>query len=60
MIWQIQTDPTLLQRLAVPPQKPTWRVLSDDELLRALADAGKPAGLEYEANGQMAVLYRNP
>jgi hypothetical protein len=59
VILQIQTEPTLLQRLAVPPQKPNWRVLSDDELLRALAEAGTPAGLNYEANGQVAVLYRN-
>jgi hypothetical protein len=60
VVTEIHTDPTLLQRLAVPPQKPDWKILSDDELLRVLADAGKPAGLDYEPSGQVAVLYRNP
>jgi hypothetical protein len=59
VVTHIQTDPTLLQRLSVPPQKPTWKILSDDELLRELADAGKPAGLEYANDGQVVVLYRD-
>jgi len=59
VVTRIQTDPTLLQRLAVPPQKPTWKILSDDELLRELADAGKPAGLDYSNDGPVVVLYRD-
>lgn len=58
VVTQIQTDPTLLNRLSLPPQKPTWIVLTDDQLLRALADAGRPAGLEYD-HGQVVVLYRD-
>ena len=58
VITQIQTDPTLLDRLSVPPQRPTWKILTDDQLLRALADAGRPAGLEYD-HGQVVVLYRD-
>jgi hypothetical protein len=55
---QIQTDPTLLQRVTVPACKPTWKTLTDDELLRELAAAGRPAGLEYGAHGEVVVLYR--
>lgn len=58
VVTQIRTDPTLLDRLSVPPQKPTWKILTDDQLLRALADAGRPAGLEYD-HGQVVVLYRD-
>lgn len=60
VITRIQTDPTLLEHLSVPPQKPTWQVLTDDQLLHALADAGRPAGLEYGNDGQVVVLYRDP
>jgi hypothetical protein len=59
VVTRIQTDPTLLQRLAIPPQKPTWKILSDDELLHELADAGKPAGLDYSNDGPVVVLYRD-
>jgi len=58
IVVQIKTDPTLLHRLAVRPSKPTWKSLTDDELLRELAAAGRPAGLEYLDRGQVVVLYR--
>jgi len=53
----IQTEPNLAQRMAAPPQEPTWRRLSDDELIQALADAGHPAGLGW-VGGREFILYR--
>lgn len=44
---RIQTDPTIVQRLSIPPQPRSWTIIGDDELLRSLADAGKPAGIIY-------------
>jgi hypothetical protein len=56
-IVQIKTDPSLLEELRVPPQKPTWKELSDDEFLKQLAAAGKPAGIAY-VGGKPELLYR--
>lgn len=56
-ITRIETDSTLLQRLTVPPQKPSWTVIDDDELLRRLAEAGRPAGLTY-VDGRTLILFR--
>jgi hypothetical protein len=57
VITRIETDPTLLDRLRVPPQKPTWRTLSDEELLKQLAASGRPAGLAY-VEGRTELLWR--
>jgi hypothetical protein len=35
--------------------KPTWEVLSDDQLLAALADAGRPSGF-VRLNGKSVVV----
>jgi hypothetical protein len=59
IVKRFETDPTLLQRLSVPPQKPTWKIISDDDLLKELAAAGHPAGLDYSNDGPVAVLYRH-
>lgn len=59
-ITRIQTDPTLLDRLSVPPRKRDWQVLNDEQLLQALAAAGRPAGLQYARDGQVSLLYREP
>ena len=57
LITRIETDSTLLQRLTLPPQKPSWSVIDDDELLRSLAEAGRPAGLAY-VDGRTLILFR--
>jgi hypothetical protein len=53
----IQNDPTLIDRLAIPAQPPTWRFISDDELLQELAAAGQPTGL-IRMNDQTFLLPR--
>lgn len=52
----IQTDPTIVDRLAVSPVR-SWTVMDDDQLLRSMADAGHPAGL-ISMNGQTFLLPR--
>jgi hypothetical protein len=58
VIARIQTDRTITARLALPPQRRSWRLLDDDELLRQLADAGRPAGIAY-LRGQALLLYHD-
>ncbi len=53
----IKTEPDLARQMAVPPQKPSWRRLTDDQLIQELADAGHPAGLGW-VDGREFVLYR--
>jgi hypothetical protein len=55
----IRTNPNITCQLAVPPQTPTWRRLSDDQLIQELADAGHPAGLAW-VDGRELILYRTP
>jgi hypothetical protein len=45
VVSQIQTDPTIVDRLAIRTQSKAWRSIDDEEFLRALADAGRPAGI---------------
>ena len=59
VIQVIRTEPNIVKRLATPSQKPSWRRLSDDELIQELADAGCPAGLAW-IDGRELVLYRSP
>ena len=59
VIHRIQTDPTLISQWSLPPQKPTWQVLNDDQLLRRLQEAGQPAGLAY-IDGHARLLFRTP
>ena len=42
LVEQIQTDPTIAQRLSVLPN-PRWQKIDDDELIQSLANAGQPA-----------------
>jgi hypothetical protein len=58
VIVRIHTDPGLLDRLAIRPGKASWKTISDDQLLHELAEAGRPAGLEYGSRRQVMVLYR--
>lgn len=58
LIEHIQTDPTLLKRLAVRPSPPRWQTLDDDQLLRELALAGKPAGL-VKINGRASLMFHH-
>lgn len=51
----IQTDPTILDRLATKPSLARVEQIGDDELLQAMQDAGKPAGL-IRAKGQLTVV----
>jgi hypothetical protein len=58
VIGRIPTDPTLSQQLALPRQPPVrYERLSDDALLRTLADAGQQASLRY-VGGKASVTYR--
>jgi len=45
IVKRIETDPDILKRLALPPIQSTVRHISEDELLRELADAHQPAGV---------------
>jgi hypothetical protein len=58
VITRIQTDPGLTDRLAIPRDAPAWQRLTDDDLLRRLSDAGKPAGLAY-VDGRAMLLFRD-
>lgn len=57
VISRIETDLTLLRRLTIPPQKPSWTVIDEDELLRRLTEAGRPAALAY-VEGRTLILFR--
>ncbi|MFT3784665.1 MAG: hypothetical protein QM770_00675 [Tepidisphaeraceae bacterium] len=52
------TDAAVMRYTTVPRGASVVRILSDDDLLRVLADAGKPAGLAYARDGSVSVLYR--
>jgi hypothetical protein len=56
-IGRIETDPAIATSLAMPPQRPTWQKLTDDQLLERLAENGRPAGLAF-VDGRAVVLYR--
>jgi len=58
-IMRLQTDPSITARLALVPAQRDWRKLDDDELLRVLADAGKPSGL-IEFDGRAVLVPRRP
>jgi hypothetical protein len=58
VIDRIPTDATVIQQLALPRQpKVAVERLSDDALLRTLADAGRPACLTY-VGGRASVTFR--
>lgn len=59
IVQQIVTDPTLVDRLAVSSQGKSWQTLSDDEFLRQLSRAGRPAALAY-VDGEERLLWRTP
>jgi hypothetical protein len=58
VVVKIHSDPGIADRLAVPPQAPAWRRLTDEDLLRQLADAGRPAGIAY-LGGHATLLYHD-
>ncbi len=55
IITHIQTDPTTLDRLATKPTRSRIEQISDDELLHAMQEAGRPAGL-IRANGKLTIV----
>ncbi len=57
VVSRIETDPSLLTKWTIPPRKPTWTVIDDDELLRRLGEAGRPAALAY-VDGRTVILFR--
>ena len=57
VIERVETDRTLSTKWALGPQEKTWQVLTDEDLLRRLAEAGKPAGLAY-VDGRARLLFR--
>jgi len=54
IVW-IQTDPNILKQMEEPRPKGHWQRIGDDELLKCLAEAGKPSGL-VEFGGKVLVL----
>lgn len=59
VVQRIETDPHLMERLSIRPDGKGWQTLSDDELLRQLDRAGRPAALAY-VGGQERLLWRAP
>lgn len=59
VVVKIETDPQIIERLAIPSQPPQWKKIGDDELLRDLASAHRPAGLAY-IDGKPMLLFRSP
>jgi len=57
LVTRIETDPHIIQRLAIPPRPPHVIVIDDRELLTDLALADRPAGLAY-VNGKATLLFR--
>jgi hypothetical protein len=55
VIERIETDPHIVERLAVVARPPIWQTIGDDELLSNLAHEGHPAALAY-VNGQPILL----
>ena len=60
VIERIQTEAGLTDRLSIRPDPSGWQRLSDDDLLRRLSDAGKPAGLAYVDGRAMLLFYNEP
>jgi hypothetical protein len=59
VVERIQTDPTIVRRLAVPHTPPLWQTLDDDHFLHELALAGRPAGL-VKIDGRATLVYHGP
>jgi hypothetical protein len=59
VITRISTEANIAARLSVPPQKPAWQTLNDDELMRQVDAAGRPGGLAW-INGRETILFRHP
>lgn len=57
IVRRIETDPNILQRLALPPMRSTIRHINEDELLKELADAHQPAGI-ISINGKAQLIFR--
>lgn|GEM_PF-3969868 len=60
VVVKIETDPQIIDRLAIPPQPARWKKIGDDELLRDLASAHQPAGLAYVGDHKPVLLFRTP
>jgi hypothetical protein len=59
VIERIPTDPTLTQRLTIPPQTPRWQTIGDEDLINDLADAGQSVGL-IRTHGQTVLVSSLP
>ncbi len=59
VVLTIETDPRIIERLAIPSQPPRWKKIGDDELLRDLASAHRPAGLAYVGGHKPLLLFRS-
>jgi hypothetical protein len=57
VVARIETDPNIIERLAIRPEPFHVTVINDNELLNALAMAHRPAGLAY-VNGKATLLFR--
>ena len=57
-IERIETDPTIVDRLAVPVAAPKWVQIDDEQLSQELSKAGQPAGLARIGN-QVTLIFHN-
>jgi hypothetical protein len=56
LVTRIETDPHILERLAIPPHPSHVTLITDGELLDGLATAHRPAALAY-VNGKATLLF---
>jgi hypothetical protein len=57
MVSRIETDPHIVERLAIPPHPSHVVVITDGELLDELALAHRPAALAY-VDGKATLMFR--
>ena len=57
VVERIETDPHIIERLAIPPTHAKVIIINDTELLGDLAMADRPAGLAY-INGKAQLVFR--
>ena len=57
VVTRIETDPHIVDRLAIPPRPSHVVLITDGELLDGLALAHRPAALAY-VNGKPTLMFR--
>ena len=57
IVSRIETDPDIVQRLALPERASHVEIIRDEQLLQELAAAHEPAGLAY-VDGKAILMFR--